>query len=80
VKDHYFGRDGGLMNWKKVGKLYCLACGEALAEADPKSGSKGSIDQCSRCAMVAELIAELIQKQVRESSRSFRRTRNAQAG
>ena len=66
------------MNWKKVGKLHCLACGVALAEADLKSRSKGSIDQCSRCAMVAELIAELIQKQLRGSSRFSRGANNAQ--
>jgi Zn-finger nucleic acid-binding protein len=68
------------MNWKKVGKLYCLACGVALREADLKSGSKGSIDQCPRCAMVAELIAELIQKQVRAGLRFSRKASSAKAG
>jgi hypothetical protein len=61
------------MNWKKLGKLHCLSCGAAL----PKT--KGSIDQCSRCAMVAELIAELIQKQVREGSRFPREKTRAHA-
>jgi hypothetical protein len=54
------------MNWKKLGKLHCLTCGMALPGAELDSRSKASIDQCPRCAMVAELIAELIQKQVRE--------------
>jgi len=68
------------MNWKKVGKLYCLACGVALPQADSKSRGKGYIDQCSRCAMVAELIAELIQKQVRAGLRTSRKMSRAKAG
>jgi hypothetical protein len=67
------------MNWKKVGKLKCLACGAALPEGDLESTHNGSINRCSRCAMVAELISELTQKQVLSGPRLCRETNNAQA-
>ena len=66
------------MNRKKVGKLYCLACGAASAKGDLESTVNESSDRCSRCAMVAELISELIQKQVRAGSGLCRETNNAQ--
>lgn len=47
----------------------CHACGAAQAAGDLESGRQGSIGGCSRCAMVAELISELLQKQVRDSRR-----------
>jgi hypothetical protein len=54
MESHYL-KEAALMNWKKVGRLKCLACGTALSNGD----------RCSRCAMVVELISELIQKQAR---------------
>ena len=57
----------------------CLACGAAQAAGDFESERNGSISRCSRCAMVAELISELIQKQVRDDSRLYRDADNAGA-
>ncbi len=55
----------------------CLACGAAQAAGDLESGRNGSIGRCSRCAMVAELISELIEKQVRDRSRLYQETADA---
>jgi hypothetical protein len=72
-------KGGALMNWKKVEKRNCLACGAALPNGDLESSLNGSISRCSRCAMVAELISELIQKQVRSGPHLCRETTHAQA-
>jgi hypothetical protein len=67
------------MNWKKVEKQNCFACGAALSKGDLESARNGSVNRCSRCAMVAELISELIQKQLRSGPRLCRETNSAQA-
>ncbi len=67
------------MNGKRVVKRSCRACGVGSPEVDLESTRNGSIDRCSRCARVAELISELIQKQVRDGLRLRRETNNAQA-
>ena len=80
VKSHYWGEEGVLMNlMMNVVRGNCLACGAAQAAGDLEFGRNGSIGRCSRCAMVAELISELIQKQVRDDSRLYREVDNAQA-
>ena len=66
------------MNWKNVEKLNCFACGAALPKGDESTRDE-SLNLCSRCAMVAELISELIQKQVRCGPRLYRETNSAQA-
>jgi hypothetical protein len=55
-------REGGLM--EKVGKVSCPACGAPLASREFASANNGGVGRCSRCAMVAELIEELIRRQV----------------
>jgi len=51
------------MNNEKVSKPSCLACGIPLG--DFESTHNESIVHCSRCAMISELITELIRKQIR---------------
>jgi hypothetical protein len=53
------------MDNEKVGKLNCPACGIAVQPGDVDSTHEESIVQCSRCAMIAELMTELIRKHMR---------------
>jgi hypothetical protein len=53
------------MNREKAFKPSCLACGIALPPGDFESAHNESIIHCSRCAMISELITELIRKQIR---------------
>ena len=55
------------MDNKKVGKLNCTACGISFLPGDGTSIEEESVVQCSRCAMIAELLTELIRKQMRGS-------------
>lgn len=53
------------MDNEKVAKLNCPACGTPLPPGDVRSTHEESIVQCCRCAIVAELMTELIRKQMR---------------
>jgi hypothetical protein len=54
------------MNDAEMVAMNCPTCGAVPPEGEVESSRNG---RCSRCAMIAELISELIQKQVRDSSR-----------
>jgi hypothetical protein len=53
------------MDNEKAGKLNCPACGTLFAPGDVRSIHEESIVQCSRCTIIAELMTELIRKQMR---------------
>lgn len=62
-----------LMNDVEMVEMNCPTCGAVPPKGEGESSRSG---RCSRCAMVAELISELIQKQVRDSSRLCQETNN----
>jgi hypothetical protein len=49
----------------KAGKLNCPACGTILTPGDAGYIHEESIVQCARCTIIAELMTELIRKQMR---------------
>ena len=59
------------LNVVEMVEMNCPACGAAPLEGQVESSRHG---RCSRCAMIAELISELIQKQVRDGSRLCQET------
>jgi NAD-dependent SIR2 family protein deacetylase len=58
-----------VMDREKAGKSSCRACGAKLPSDDFESTHNESMNRCSRCAMVSELISELIRKQVYATAR-----------
>jgi hypothetical protein len=53
---------------KQEAKVHCHDCGTALLADELESNRELPIDLCSRCAMVAELISELLRAQMPEAA------------
>jgi hypothetical protein len=58
------------MDRGKAGKSSCRSCGAKLPSGHFESTHRESMNRCSRCAMVSELISELIRKQVHAATRA----------
>lgn len=56
------------MNKQEAGTVRCHDCGTPLLAHELESEHELPIDLCSRCAMVAELISELLRAQMPEAT------------